>query len=360
MSVSLTRYHQREHITLNCTLLTPLFLGGADQNAALSTAPLKAALRYWWRVSGVHKATDAKTLFEKESQIFGNADESAGKSQVTVSITSSEVQPSNNQLPQGGPPIQHPEVNFNGNTTVNAVAYLGGMGILRPNGGTKKSYFPAHSTFQVAISYPKSIKPNLAPTLQLFQQFGTLGSRSRNAFGSLHIEENLSSSGGLQKWGSLFQQDYPHGLGKDQNGLLAWESTQPFGSWETAMHALAEAYVKLRTKENPVFAFPNEPTPHARPTNRHLLGYPITKHNVQGPSWGSNGRHASGLRFALKQTDSGKLKIIVLHVPHAFAKEMMSDRNDWGVEKQQKVWATVHQYFDQHQTFQRMQLKGWT
>ncbi len=68
MTVSVARYYQREKITLDCTILTPMFLGDADQQAALSTAPIKAALRYWWRVSGVHKAKDAEKLFEEESK----------------------------------------------------------------------------------------------------------------------------------------------------------------------------------------------------------------------------------------------------------------------------------------------------
>ena len=86
MPVTVARSHQRERITLDCTVLTPLFLGGAEQEATLSAAPFKAALRYWWRVSGVHRTSDPEELFHKESELFGNANPECGRSLVEVEV----------------------------------------------------------------------------------------------------------------------------------------------------------------------------------------------------------------------------------------------------------------------------------
>ncbi len=360
MAVSLTRNHRREKIFLNCSFISPAFLGGADQQANLSVAPLKAALRYWWRVSGVHQIRDTEDMFKKESKIFGSTEESSGKSKIFVSIsrTDLQIQKASSEIPQCSS-IRHPEVP----QPVNALAYLGGMGIWEWQRSqrkflAKRSYFSVGS-FEVIISFPETEISQLSPALRLFKKFGTLGSRSRNAFGSVTVKSEkiiLTESIQLQEWKDLFRFDYPNGLGADKSGLLAWQSKRIFEKWEDAMHLLAESYVSLRTKSNPLFAFPTESTPHRNPLNRHLLGYPITKHNVEMRGWGKNGRHASGLRFALKPDlkDPSKLRIIALHVPHAFAKEMMSERNGWPVTKQQDIWAEVHRSFDQNINFERL------
>jgi len=364
MTVSVSRNYRNERIQMECAFLSPAFLGGADQQAALSVAPLKAALRYWWRVSGIHQASNADELFDKESALFGNAEEGVGKSQIRVSIQSKTVEVKTDRLPSGGPPIPHPEVNFRGNSTVNSIAYLGGMGILAPDGNPRKSYLNVSGRFQCSVAYPERLAGQIVPALGLFKEFGTVGSRSRNAFGSLDVNFKIASTrsvGVLTDWGDLFGQDYPHGLGKDNQGLLGWESRETFDRWNVAFHALAEAYINLRTRANPIFAFPTQRHSHQEPTNRHLLGYPVTNHSVDAVGWKSNGRHASALRFAIKpdKNHPSQLRIVVLHIPHAYSNEMMNENNGWPIRRQQEVWSKVHEYFDQHATFQRLTLEGW-
>ena len=352
MTVSVARYYKREKITLDCTILTPMFLGDADQQAALSTAPIKAALRYWWRVSGVHNAKNSEELFKKESCLFGSADEKFGRSKISVSVEGI-VQASDNQF-RSPHKIQHPEVQLG---KISSLLYLANMGILHPYLKPKFNYFPTLQTFKIHLSFPENLNDQFLPTLFLFQHLGSLGARSRNAWGSVGISSGYTSKEipdniPIQPWEVLFEQDYPHGIGKDEKGVLLWESKNTFSKWEEAMHILAESYVELRT--NDPFKFPQASLPHKDPQPRHLLGYPVGKtHRVK--DWPNSARSASELRFSLKPREN-RLKIVIFHVPHLFDRSMIKTRPLSLKEEQIKIWKQVHNYFDQSDQFQRATL----
>lgn len=352
MTVSVARYYQREKITLDCTILTPMFLGGADQHAELSAAPIKAALRYWWRVSGVHKAKDAKKLLEEESKLFGSSNEKFGKSKISVSVEGI-VQASDKQF-HSPHKIQHPEVQRG---KINSLLYLANMGILNSRLIPKCKYFPNQQTFKIHLSFSKNLREQFLPALYLFQNLGSLGARSRNAWGSIGISIESASKGipgniFIQPWEVLFEQDYPHGIGKDEKGVLLWESKIDYLKWEDAMHTLAESYVELRTSDP--FKFPQSSPPHKDPQPRHLLGYPVgTKHQVKG--WSKSARSASELRFTLKPREN-RLNIVIFHVPHLFDRSMIKSRSLSPMEEQIKIWKQVHNYFDKSDQFQRATL----
>ena len=45
MKVNITRYYKREQLKLDCEIITPMFLGNANQEAELRAAPFKGLLR---------------------------------------------------------------------------------------------------------------------------------------------------------------------------------------------------------------------------------------------------------------------------------------------------------------------------
>ena len=354
MTVSVARYYKREKITLDCTILTPMFLGDADQQAALSTAPIKAALRYWWRVSGVHNAKNSEELFKKESCLFGSADEKFGKSKVSVSVEGG-VEVSEKQF-RSYHEINHPEVKYK-RGKIPSLLYLANMGILNSSLQPKFKYIPTQQSFKIHLLFPENLNDHLLPTLHLFQNLGSLGARSRKGWGSVNIpsestNKKIPENIPTQPWENLFVQDYPHGIGKDEKGVLLWESKNTFSKWEEAMHILAESYVKLRT--NDPFIFPRISPPHKFPQPRHLLGYPVGKtHRVK--DWPNSARSASELRFTLKPREN-RLKIVIFHVPHLFDRSMIKTRPLSLKEEQIKIWKQVHNYFDQSNQFQRATL----
>lgn len=51
MSINISRFINREPAEFTVEVLTPMFLGGANGDAELRAAPLKNAIRYWWRIT---------------------------------------------------------------------------------------------------------------------------------------------------------------------------------------------------------------------------------------------------------------------------------------------------------------------
>ena len=91
--MDVSRYVNTEKIDFTVEFLTPCFLGGADQNAEVRVAPLKAGLRYWWRVLYGQKYGDK--LKSVEDEIFGTAKIDAktrvGKSRVIWEFVDSRI-----------------------------------------------------------------------------------------------------------------------------------------------------------------------------------------------------------------------------------------------------------------------------
>jgi CRISPR-associated protein Cmr1 len=356
MSRALDRYCRRKRIKLRCTVITPMFLGNADQAAEWRAAPFKSLLRYWWRVTQKDVSSD-RQLREREGSLFGCAGESvsneSGKSLVTTAIFSEEKW-SRERL-KYNETVEHPETD---RRNIDPLLYLGGMGILQTNGDPKHSYFPVNSKFDWEINYPASHESSLDNVLALVCSFGTIGSRCRNGWGSfqLHSEEGELASpsilSGLEcDWRQSFVYDYPHCLGHDGEGSLLWKTTKAHADWKAAMHELADAYISVRAR-----AVANieklDPGGSNNASERHLLGIPLTHHNA----WSNQARHASPLRFVLRRQPDGH-RGFILHLPHGFSQKMAKQYPKLSVEYQISVWEKVHNKFDKIPGLERAQYK---
>ena len=192
MNAFMNRYFRRKSWEIEAEILTPLFLGGADQKAEWRAAPFKALLRYWWRLTrgpGVSWAT----LLKEEARIFGSAGEQegeGGQSLVRVGIVSRSV-PQTSALKTG---FKIPYPKFQDG--VEALLYLAGMGLLEPNCQVKqsRSYFPAESCVTIMVDCCREEEAELQKALALIQAFGALGSRCRNGWGSFAVRD-----GGLRR-----------------------------------------------------------------------------------------------------------------------------------------------------------------
>ena len=74
----------------------------------------------------------------------------------------------------------------------------------------------------------------------LLQQFGTLGSRANNAWGSLHISGDIQPTSLTSYSLSLSQcltNDWKKAITKDNKGLMIWR-TNPFNNSDDAMKRL--------------------------------------------------------------------------------------------------------------------------
>ncbi|MDQ5911229.1 MAG: CRISPR-associated protein Cmr1 [Pseudomonadota bacterium] len=349
--------------TYTVRFTTPAFLGDAEQNGAWRTPPFKALLRQWWRVAAAKShGYDSARLREAEGRLFGNAWLENNFSQSQVRLRLDRWQAGTlNQWPIPDPTVTHPKVtNPAGNPRpVGSHLYLGYGPLNFGQGNTRlkaNAAIQVNEHAQLTTIFPDSLA--LIDIFQLIHWFGALGGRSRNGWGSFLLE-NSSETDALQGLDKLnqhnpilkeiarplsecLQKDWPHALGKSENGkLLIWKTTNSFPNWRDAMKELARVKIAFRT------ALCFSPDRKNRVDQRHLLAYPVTHHNFN--PWGTKSRIANQLRFKVI-IENQQWVGIAYHLPCAISGELLNallpnDRK-WINQQQLSTWQTVHQKLD--------------
>jgi CRISPR-associated protein Cmr1 len=147
-----------EHIQLNCELITPLFMSGADGNTPEFRAPsIKGALRYWWRAMNGHLSFE--DMKKEEGNIFGDTSQRS-----KIIIQSIE------------------EVRITHNITKEAKV---------PHKPFKNDAISKGFQFKIKLALVESkifTKAQLESLVFLTFTLGGLGNRSRRGFGSVKIE----------------------------------------------------------------------------------------------------------------------------------------------------------------------------
>ena len=334
---------------LELHLNTPAFLGGADQRAEWRTPPLKALLRQMWRLVVAKQVEyEVEALRKREGELFGIADKTARRrSQVMVML--GRWQAGTCKEWGADTAVPHPEVR---NGSVGAQLYLGygplnfqgGRTVLSDRGGAKRTALGREQSTRLYIRAPAAQKGDIERTIQLVHLLGTIGGRSRNGWGSLRLER--TSPEGLRlfdhddpKARSLLESisrplercldcDWPHALGCDGKGLLAWW-TEPREKDDDVLRDLAKLKIVFRTE----FEFPQK-GPHSDPLPRHVLAYPVTNHQVK--DW-KNYRAPNQLRFKVIRDQNEKYRGFIFHIPWRKC-----------IDKAQalEVWPKVHEVLD--------------
>ena len=171
-----------------CKIVTPLFMGGASQQAELRTQSINGVLRWWFRVAG--------GSLEDEKRIFGWAGETSNQGVVRIFIEEPTFQTQ---------PFLSRQPGFN---------YLGFSLKL-----TSRHAIQENQTFDLKISFhPKATEDDIKKffsALWLAFNLGNFGSRARRGFGAIKIEEikergspltnncyglNFVPSGDLKNW----------------------------------------------------------------------------------------------------------------------------------------------------------------
>lgn len=337
MGINIARFYKRERLQLDCKIITPMFLGNADQEAELRSAPFKGLLRYWWRVANGIKYKDHNKLLEAENDIFGSPDDTGGKSKVTIEVNALDGMKPQKKIFSNPGDIDHPECERTKRKT-NPLNYLAGMGLIHYKNGIEHSYFPAGASFSLIISASHEVMDGISATLNLLGIFGAIGSRCRNGWGSFQwrgLPDKTITS--ISDFTISLDRDYPHCLGRDNRGSLFWKTKTVRQDWPSCMRDLAEIYVSIRAG-NQKLNIPKLKVNSGTPPERHLLGCPITHHNNY---FGQNARHASALRLLVRK-DAAGYRGYFLHIPHSFSKGMWKT----GQAGQIKIWQKVHKTLD--------------
>lgn len=312
--------------------VTPAFLGNAEQNGQWRTPPFKALLRQWWRiVKAPQVAYNHIDLKKEEAELFGSASDTggsgSGRSRVVVRLDSWEL----------------------GTMRLN---YEQGRTIAR---GTAIAPFPLGEQEQkqvvkqarLALLVPESDCVELQRTIELIAHFGTLGSRSRNGWGSLDLQPEKDTPTlasltreNLQQWkvcrplADCLKLDWPHAIGTDEKGPLVWR-LNPQSKWQAAITELAEIKINFRTQ------FPFQGNTVGK---RHVLAYPVTNHQV----WGPKKRMANQLRFKISCRQDNQIEALIYHLPCKVPDALLTDPQQKsfirGIERD--VWQAVHATLD--------------
>jgi len=188
-------------ITATFEVVTPMFLGGADQSPeGLRAASVKGALRFWWRARAwsavraqqADDSTALKALHREEARLFGLAakDDAAGQPAGGQGVFMMHVR--DHTARASDEPF--------GRAFDNGILYLLGQGLGSFGGGNHctRSAIPAHknatpSTFEVKLIFkPQTTladQQGIAAALELFGLLGALGSRARHGFGSVQLTD---------------------------------------------------------------------------------------------------------------------------------------------------------------------------
>ena len=348
---------------LNIRFHTPAFLGDANQNGRWRTPPFKAQLRQWWRVAYAAQqqfAVNVREMRDIEGHLFGHAwlendkDEQGQK----VAARRSEVRIRLSQWSEGketawsnqDAQVQHPNVHDRDGRAkpVGAQLYMGFGPLIFDRGTALKANaaIQAKEQAELAIAFPDNQTYLLDHALQLMDKFGTVGGRSRNGWGSYSLvsingHSNPSKLPPSQPLAQCLREDWPHALGADSQGLLAWQTT-PQKDWAGLMKTLAQIKIAMRTQFD-LNSGKNAPMPE----DRHWLSYPVTNHSVA--SWGNNARLPNQLRFKVRPTADGQLIGVVFHMPHMPPADFRPTAPNL-----ERIWRQVHTHLDQSTTLKRI------
>jgi hypothetical protein len=151
------------------TTLTPLFLGGAEQQPQLRAASLVPLMRWWFRalVGGLGGlACDPPTVRRLDEATFGST---CWARPARVKLTTADARPMRLAPDSYG------------------IAYMLGPG-LQPRDGRGRECFDAGSTFQLGISgLPRSLAPRWLAAIWLLSTLGGLGARAHRCFGRIEV-----------------------------------------------------------------------------------------------------------------------------------------------------------------------------
>ena len=367
-------------LTYQVSFNTPAFLGNAEQQAQWRTPPFKALLRQWWRVVKAPSPSigyDHRQLLKLENELFGSAgdDSGGGRSKVQLRLSAWDEGAMSALQPMARHP--HPEVKDRDHKPIDigTAVYLGFGPVTQQ--GMRKAIAPAATPLTFKVRCPEFELDDIKNAMQLIAWFGAVGSRSRNAWGSVRLEgDGILGIEGLcdskladllslrtisAALGDRLAGEWPHSMGLCDDGRPAvWRvvsgqkqvegKTQfvGFDKWEQVLERFAALKIGFRTQ----FSFNNQGGPHRDVMDRHVLAYPVTNHALANLP---NARLASQIRFKVIANKENKFFGVIAHVPVAMPRDFFYDKerqqmNPPSIADQVNVWSQVHQYLNAPQS----------
>jgi len=163
---------------LECKIITPLFMGGAEFNPELRTQSINGILRWWFRVAGGN--------IKDEKRLFGWASDQSNQGLVRLFIKDFDklkTEIFSKEFDQRG--------YVRNDSGLNYLGFSLDQRFKKDNPKPQRSYIKESQTFNLIISFhPKATEEDekkFFATLWLAFNLGNFGSRSRRGFGSIKI-----------------------------------------------------------------------------------------------------------------------------------------------------------------------------
>ena len=224
-----------EELTATYRIVTPMFLGGADQrcDGSLRAPSVKGALRFWWRALNwprFRSAADDDTralrdLHAEESRLFGlaakeeNGQQTGGQGCFLLTVRPTE----RDRLCSVSKGKVHPSFN-----DAVAARYLG-YGLMvafqtqaHAAGELIRDCLAEDQRFEVRLRFRDRIEPTVVDAVKALGLLGGLGSRARHGMGSIALEELQLGSTGMFS-APLNAMEYRLQV----RGLLGFDETTP-------------------------------------------------------------------------------------------------------------------------------------
>lgn len=284
--------------TYTMRMITPAFIGDAEQKSRWRTPPIKSELRFWWRLHELARGGDPETLLRGESLLFGHANRRFGAPQRSrVRLRLSKWSEGTVWLDQIAPSKER-EVTL-GRLRMDSLKYLGYGKTLGTSGSAPGLPAIAGSDWaDLSIAWPTEAPgADLIPiALASMSAFGAIGGRSRNGFGSFLLDGVGDPEPPLVDWVSAIKQPWPSGIGRDARGPLIWQT--PVCKSPSAL------FNRLATLRKEINALSG--------AERLLFSAPVQKKSLKGLD--KNDRIPASLRLRARRAPDG-LRGLVLHVP---------------------------------------------
>ena len=223
-------------LTAQVAFISPAFLGGADSNVELRSAPFKGMLRYWWRI--LYSAKYKNTLKQKEAEIFGSTAETGktgGKSSVLLNVYEKDMKVSMPLFDKQ----KFTYINRNRrNRSINTADYLAY--------GHRNNVIQPGSSFAITITVRKAYSQEVFLSFLAMVQYGGIGSKCRNGFGSMYLlkckvnEKVDAVSLAPELW---YIYDKPTGFSALSKMSRLYKTKYAAQCWEDAFVVIAKIYI---------------------------------------------------------------------------------------------------------------------
>lgn len=232
------------HQEYECHIVTPMFMGGADHlKAELRASAIKGVLRFWWRA--LKGALPLDELRDKEGQLFGGTDANHGQSKIRINLETNQLQTSKEPLPK-----HNIQVSSKGRV-INILDYLS-YGTYKRNEIIKEYIQPGSFYLRIRIIGSSVEQENeLKTALYLLANFGGLGARSRNGYGSIFIDQEYFRSDTKSFLKSLQFPERKPDYSAFSGGLKLFRTKGYHETWHAALAELGKAYRSCRTNLEP-------------------------------------------------------------------------------------------------------------